>query len=537
LRSRAPGLHSWLLGGVVLLAAALRLWGVAWQLPDQLNHDELRWVISATGGPAGLGEEAFDYRNPSLFRHLLELEYRLLPLPGRQPVAEAGLPDRDLLAPRMLLARLTAALLGAGTVGLLYLVGQRGFGPGTGLLAGALLAVNFLHVHLSHYGLNDALAAFFLVAALVPSVGLLRRPGRAGLLLAGLLGGLATAAKYNYAIVLVVPLVAWVVRSTEPAAPREPLRLGLPLLGLGALLGLLVGMPEIVWASGEVREGVLRQAQLADQHWIGQPSEPSLLLYGKTLAHAFGLPALAAAAAGLAILERGRSAAGLALAAAPLAYLAFMAGKALFFARFALPLVPFVCLFAAYGLVWICTRPRAFRSRAALAAVACGAALVPPAVLSVKFDLLTGQVDTRVMARQWIRANVPPGTRLAAQTFTLPNNLEGDELPRSYGYIHFGGLPDPQSFAELACEQVRYVLVSDFQEERQRRAHRGGSATGLELLRRRGQLVTTFRPGPDASGVSQTYDDVGLPFWEIMRRARSGPTVRLYALSPESCAA
>src|SRR5207248_782813 len=205
------------------------------------------------------------------------------------------------------------------------------------------------------------------------------------------------------------------------------------LLGLGALLAFLVGMPEIVSTFGEVRAGVLQQAQLANQHWIGQPSEPSILLYGKTLVHAFGLPALVAAAAGLALLLRGLSAVGLALAAAPLAYLGFMAGKALFFARFALPLVPFVCLFAAYGLVWACTRSRAFRSRAALAAVACGAALVPPAVLSVKFDLLAGRADTRVMAREWIFANVPPGTRLAAQSFSLPNNLEADELPRAYG--------------------------------------------------------------------------------------------------------
>jgi hypothetical protein len=156
-------------------------------------------------------------------------------------------------------------------------------------------------------------------------------------------------------------------------------------------------------------------------------------------------------------------------------------------------------------------------------------------VLSVKFDLLIGRADTRVMALRWIRANLPPGTRLAAQTFSLPNNLEADELPRAYGYTHFGWLPDRQSFVELACQQNRYVLVSDFQEERQRRARRGGPATGYGLLRERGQLVTTFLAGADTGGLPQTYDDVGLPFWEIMRRARPGPTVRIYALPPESC--
>src|SRR5205814_6141601 len=104
---------------------------------------------------------------------------------------------------------LSVALFGVGSVALLYLVGCRAFGPRTGLLAAALLGVNFLHFQLSHVGLNDVPACFFLIAALLPSLRLLKAPRRRDFLLAGLFAGLAAATKYNFGIVLAAPLAAW----------------------------------------------------------------------------------------------------------------------------------------------------------------------------------------------------------------------------------------------------------------------------------------------------------------------------------------
>src|SRR6185295_12447712 len=147
--------------------------------------------------------------------------------------------DYSLRATALLVARLTTALLGTGSVVLIYLVG---------LLAAAVLAVNFLHVHLSHFGLNDVPATFFLVAALVPAVALLERPSSRGYLLSGLLAGLATAAKYNGGVVLAVPLAIWLLQVSRRSAAPGRLLLGPLLLGLGALAGFLLGMPDVLWS-------------------------------------------------------------------------------------------------------------------------------------------------------------------------------------------------------------------------------------------------------------------------------------------------
>lgn len=524
-----------LLAGVVLLALLLRLWGPPWQLPKALYTDEGKYVLSATRSAQGIDDEPTDFRNPSLFRHLLNLEYRLTGLLRPSGANDGASAERELAETRLLLARLTVALLGAGTVGLLYFVGQRAFGPRSGLIAAGLLAVNFLHVHLSHFSLNDVPAGFFLVAALLPSVGLIKRPGRRGFLLAGLFAGLAAATKYNFGIVLVVPLAACALHAARRTAPRELLVLGLPLLGAGVLAGFLIGMPEIVWSFAEVRDGIVRQADIGDRRWRGQESGPVLMLYGKAVLHAFGLPAVLTAVVGLAVLLRRRSAVGLALAAGPLVYLGYMAGKVLFFARFALPLVPFGCLFAAYGLVRLWSTVRTRGARVLLATVACLAALGPPALLSIRLDGLARLTDTREQARQWILANVRPGTRLAAQTYSLPYALQGDDLEWTYEITFFTLFSDAQRFYELACAGNRYILVSSFRWEREQTASRRGGATGYEALAGRGQAVATFWPGPDESSVPLNVDDVALPFWSLERYARPGPTIRVYELAPEAC--
>ena len=542
--------RSLLPGGVLVLALALRLWGITWQLPDALYQDEMKYVQRAWDSLQEAEDQAVDFRNPWLFRHAMELEYRLLALPG-QPGGGPGT-DRDLLAPRILLARLTVTLLGVGSVALLYVVGRRALGPAAGLLAAALLAVNLLHVQLSHLGVNDVPAAFFMVAALLPTIGLLERPSARGLLLAGLLGGLAAATKYNFGIVLAVPLAICAVhavraplspesgrrdeRGWAPCAPvgaRWLVLLGPLLLGLGALVGFVVGMPEAIWSFPDVRDGMIRQAELGARRWPGQTPDPVLLLYGTTLVQAFGPPALLSAALGLAFLLRRRPDLGLALAAGPLAYLAVMGGKALFFARFALPLVPFACLFAAYGLIRLWARVGAARARVAVATLACLAVLGPPAFLSARLDLLAQQPDTRVEARQWVLANIPRGTRLAAQIFSLPLGREGDELG-GYRVTQFDSLTEDQ-LNRLVCAGHRYVLVSSYRSDPLRTAGRSGEATAYEALARRGQLVASFWPGPNDTSLPLSIDNPGLPFWQVERYARPGPTIRVYAVPPGSC--
>ena len=136
-----------LLAGITLLALLLRLWGINWQLPHALYYDEGNYAGPAANSVFDNEDDPTDSRNPSLFRHLLTLELRLLN-PFLVRPADRLETDHRLQTTAILMARLTTALLGTVSVVLIYTIGRRALSPPAGLLAAALLAVNFLHVHL-----------------------------------------------------------------------------------------------------------------------------------------------------------------------------------------------------------------------------------------------------------------------------------------------------------------------------------------------------------------------------------------------------
>ena len=62
-------------------------------------------------------------------------------------------------------ARLPAAILGLGCVGVTYLLGRRMFGPTTGFLGGMILATSVLFITLSRAVVHDMALVFFMVLA------------------------------------------------------------------------------------------------------------------------------------------------------------------------------------------------------------------------------------------------------------------------------------------------------------------------------------------------------------------------------------
>ncbi|MEJ2748340.1 MAG: glycosyltransferase family 39 protein, partial [Anaerolineae bacterium] len=120
-------------------------------------------------------------------------------------------------------ARALTALIDTATVWLIYLLGRRLFGVGSGLLAAAVLAVDVMHIQLAHFFTVDPYLTFFVTAALyfmvraVGTVGEQVRRGAGGqnaklpirqlanLLLASIFIGLAVGSKFT-AVLLFLPL-------------------------------------------------------------------------------------------------------------------------------------------------------------------------------------------------------------------------------------------------------------------------------------------------------------------------------------------
>ena len=519
------------------VALSARLWGIDWQLPDALYYDELKYVSWASAWVDGRALSRTDFRNPSLYRLILTGEYRL---------AKLVAPDDDarVAVRRLLIARVTTAVLGAGAVALTALAAARlfapwpGVAPSPGVAAGLALGLSLLHVNLSHLALNDVPASFFLAAGLLFGVRGLVAPRPREYLLAGLWAGLAAAAKYNSGVVLCVPLAGAVtlvatakIRLTDAAA-----FVGLALVG--GLAGLLLGMPEWLWASGAIVNGMAEQAALATRPLVGQPDDPVSLLYARTVVHGIGWPTVVLALIGLAWMLRADRRGALVLLGCPALYLMVMLRNELFAGRFALPLLPFVAIFAAAGVAWVAARqPTATRRRVAVG-LALLAIVVPSGVDVVQHNRLATSTDTRVLAQEWVRRR-PRDSRVAAQTFGLPAAWGGHERLRGYRVNRFESLADPAALVRLACDRTRYVVVASFAQDRAP-ARRpavapptGYQPTGYELLEQHAQLVQTFNPFREGRRAAVTPDDVQIPFWDLHAYASAGPFIEVYQLADD----
>ena len=539
-----------LLGLIVALALGLRLWGLSWSLPWPLHPDERTPVdqaraILATGdfGPD-------DFKNPSLFTYLITGERAITRVLG--PLA--GPLAWDVPGSTHLLARLTSALIGTASVVVLYAIGDTLFGRRAGLVAALFLAVSFIHVRNSHYGVNDVTAVGLLLLSLYFTTRLLRQPALRWYVLAGLVGGLATSTKYSMGFFFAPILVAhWLTsRGTAQGLRGRSGGLAVVLAGASGVSGYLMGTPYTVLDFGGFWSDFVQQYGYGNVRWLGQPTDPVPWLYLTSLLQGFGVVPFALAAVGLLLAVRSLSRAnprrswpaeGLVLLAFPAAYLAFLLPKAVFFPRLILPLVPFCALLAGVGALEAARRCDP-RGRSVGLAVLLGVALIQPLVDDVRHDRLLLRTNTRVLATAWALANLPPGSSVKAELRSIMDeSTEGVPYPPggpALNIDHFDGRPEFDDADNYADRKVRYFVTSSYAYERllgdpPLRNQREAGLRYLHLHRSladNAELVATFAPGYGGREVPYSQDEIFTPFWNLDQYERPGPTIRIYSLDP-----
>lgn len=349
----SPALRRYLPLLILLLALLLRLWGIAWGLPDgqrafSSHPDESRVLGQALLQP---GQNLLDtgFYNYGSLATLLDRALLLATGSASAPYPSAS---------SLLLARLLTVLAGVGTCGLLLALGKRLDQPAVGQVAATLYAVAPLAVQHGHFATVDVSATFWVTAALVAA--LTRRPW----LLVGLLAGLAAATKYNAGLALLAGVAAWGLSEKRTGA-------GLLQLAGGAALGFLLGCPGILinfpqfWHDFTFELAHSRNADPYFWHRLPGP------LYWPTLGltAALGSP-LALLGLGLALRSRQRT--ELILLAFVLPYLLLLFGSANQYLRYLLPLLPALCWFTA-ALPW---KPVVVLAACAGAAFSVGLCLV-----------------------------------------------------------------------------------------------------------------------------------------------------------------
>jgi hypothetical protein len=445
--------------GMGLLAAALRLWGLGYGLPHPvIRPDEELVVGKALQMSVGRIRDPGDFNYPHLVFDIDAMAlaaYRLAGrVIGRYQSTEDFLVDIAVRRPALQyrIARAVGVTLGVATVFATVLAAWYAYGRrSVALLAGLVVCVNFLHCRDSHFGTVDVPMTLFVTLSLAFSIKAARTQVRRDYLLAGLLAGLATSAKYNAGTVIVGVIVAVAPRLWRPIGPGERRQGALSLLAAGTAMiaAFAVTSPACLLHFDRVVGGLVVQKQAL----FGSRGEPAWITHlTVTLPGAFGWPGFVAVAAGLLRAVWRRRVADLIVLAFLVPTFASMATMTWVLGRYTLPMIPALAVLAADTvLALLPARSLAYTSCATLLLV------VPPLGSTVRYDRLADEDDTRLLASQWVAENLPPRSKvLVCDGYGAPVLNDDHRRPPAF---------KPQmircSLDEIRAAGVRHLITHD----------------------------------------------------------------------------
>jgi hypothetical protein len=506
--------HSSFLIPLVVLAVAARVVGLAQGLPLDYHYDERIYFHESLFALAnGLRRESTVSANlPYLLLPVMLLQWAWLAI--TQGVTTFGGLVRAYIedpGPFVLLGRAVWAATGVLSVIWAYRIGRRVADPLVGLLGAFFLAGAFLHVAESHFIKNDVPAGLLLLLALDRCLDIHERGARRDYLWAGAWIGLAAATKYFAAAALPAILLAHILRRGPGAggqgsgirdqgsgirdqapetrntqhATRNTQHVSrftfhvsrfTPLLwsALAALIAFTLTTPVLVLDPRNLWENLAWEWQ-ARFGAIPTDGTPQWLFYfSEHLNKGLGMWLLSAALGGLALMALRRHPRQALFLAVPLLYYIAVASRPNNFARYIVPVIPFLCLAAGYALrtivgqavsmgimhlrtvaqdshsplLEILTRTVVLR-RITPVALGLGALILgwESWANTLRYDRYALAPDTRTAAQAWIEQNVPPGARLViegGESFNRTSNL-GPQVRPSVEYLQQYG---PNSEAE-----------------------------------------------------------------------------------------
>jgi 4-amino-4-deoxy-L-arabinose transferase-like glycosyltransferase len=503
------------LGGILLVALALRLWHIGHGLPFAYNADEAEhFVPKALDMRDGGGLDPGYYENPSALTYLL---YAIYAIGGVRELGEAAFET----------ARVAVALIGTLVVGLVYWAGTRFYERRVGLVAAALMAVAFLPVFYSKHALNDIVAIAPITVALVACLLIYERGAWTDWALAGAAIGAATATKYTAGAMLLVVLVAAGLRVQRDRSELRRALVGLATAAAALLVVFALLNPYALVNFDEAHRQITGQSDQADTAKLGQDEVRGWFYYLGTLTWGFGwLPLLAAVAGGVLALRRDWRIA-LLLVAFPVCFYLYMGAQGRFFGRWLLPMYPALCVLAAYAVVTLSAR------RAALLA-GLGALVCAQGVLAaVHIDTVLGREDTRAQALAWIDADVPAGARVVVEPF-VPDSwraaLDRPLWPVERPYQAYEKRLRVRHIDRYRERGYCWVIVGSTQKERGLKAGLTSSRNYYRALDDASEATVTFSPfARGADPVEFSYD---ASFnYRPGAYERPGPVVEIHRLS------
>lgn len=413
---------------LILIALALRLWGLNFGLPYMYHPDEPRYVISAQRlfqthnlDPNSLP----DIASSSFIYVLNALAYIPYYLMGKL----FGLFNNptDIPAPTMLvmgtgfITRPSVFLLGRwltlsfslANVLLTFIIGREWLDSKTaGFLAALFLAISPSHVSHSRYITPDTFTVFFSLLFFWLTIRLAQKESPTIYALAGIGLGCLLSTKISGALIILPLLVNHFYRY-KLGGLRKP---GLWLLALTTLLAFGLTTPYLLVNFQDVIGDILAEGQHYSAGHAGMEGD-SFSWYLNYLGQTAGL------IYAIAILEIGRglyhrSQKIILLAIFPIFYFIFISSFVVRNDRTILPLTPFLFLLAASFLVSLWPRFASVRFGQwwIVGFVIIGVAM--PLARTIRNNVILTTPNSRETARLWLADYLPDGDRLAIEAYS-----------------------------------------------------------------------------------------------------------------------
>jgi hypothetical protein len=403
---------------IMLVGFLLRVWGLDFGLPHQFHQDEPIVVNHAlTYGVGDLNPRFFAI--PPLTSYVLFAIYGLMFLIGLILGAWQNTYDfamfffRDPTLFYVVGRFFIGVVPGIMAIFLVYRLSIKFISQRASLYAAAIMALSFLNVVNSKYIYTDMILTVLILIAYVRLYLQYISPSVKNYCLTGLFIGLATGAKYN-GVLLVVPYFLAHFLSGKTFSIRTVFSGKLWLGPLFSGAGFILVNPFAVLDFPTFMASSLQQS---GAFWhTGWTHHITYSLF-----EGISLPLTVLGISGIIIFVFSRDNWLKVFVSFPVSLYLVLVFRSQHFARYVIFLVPFLSIGAGYLIFDRFLGPvKRYRLEGVVLFTAL-MLLVPTLVKAVKADMLFSSRDTRVIMADWIRENVPEGSKIACDsTFFRP---------------------------------------------------------------------------------------------------------------------
>ncbi|HEY1539649.1 MAG TPA: glycosyltransferase family 39 protein [Solirubrobacteraceae bacterium] len=456
---------------LLVFAFALRVWGTHQGLPYAYNADENAHFVTRAIGLFGHGWDPQYYVNPPAYTYLTHLALAIA-YGGRQAVSKTFATDPTQI---WVLARVLSAVLGTIAVWLTYLAGTRLVDRRVGLLSAGIFAVAFLPVFYAKLALNDVPTLAPLCLALWGTAGVLRTGRMRDYVFAGIGLGLACATKYTGGIVLVPLVAAAIVQFTAPGGRAGAAR-GIAVAGAMAIVAFLIANPYAILNWDAFTSGLTHQSDASGDSAgkLGLTQNNGFAYYIWSFGWGLGWIPLVFAVGGAIRLWFDERRLVWVLVPAVVVFLAFMGSQERYFGRWLMPVFPIVCVLAAYAAVELADWAGRMRPglKPTFIVLVVLALCAQGFVYSLHNGLVTSRQDTRNLARDWMVAHIPAGTKIVVEP-VVPDLWAQDigsptpGVPGGYRWNKFSSSKstiDPKTGRPFPDGLAQLVNIEDFEK-------------------------------------------------------------------------